>query len=188
MQEGRLDLYQANNPGVSFEENVYLLCKKLCTSGVVDAEGSELFVVFISNEKKQGRKASPPPNHPYSHDDQHSTVLEAMLVPPLPEQRSSAQTFSSNHHHERQGCAELMTTLQVPLWHQKASQRADGVILWDYHAICILVTVVLRKKGDSSPLVWDLDSVFHSHLLWPPMSRKLYDHLFSYFLSFRGNI
>ncbi|CAL5420834.1 unnamed protein product [Camellia sinensis] len=60
------------------EENVYLLCKKLCTSGVADAEGSDLFVVFVSNEKKQ-----------------------------------------------------------VPLWHQKASQRADGVILWDYHAICI---------------------------------------------------
>ncbi|CAL5423310.1 unnamed protein product [Camellia sinensis] len=76
------------------EENVYLLCKKLCTSGVADAEGSDLFVVFISNEKKQ-----------------------------------------------------------VPLWHQKASQRADGVVLWDYHVICIQ-----RKKGDSSPLVWDLDS------------------------------
>ncbi|KAL7169004.1 hypothetical protein ACSBR2_034096 [Camellia fascicularis] len=60
------------------EENAYLLCKKLCTSGVADAEGSDLFVVFISNEKKQ-----------------------------------------------------------VPLWHQKASQRADGVVLWDYHVICI---------------------------------------------------
>ncbi|KAL7194365.1 hypothetical protein ACSBR1_034719 [Camellia fascicularis] len=34
------------------EENVYLLCKKLCTSGVADAEGSDIFVVFISNEKK----------------------------------------------------------------------------------------------------------------------------------------
>ncbi|CAL5422812.1 unnamed protein product [Camellia sinensis] len=66
-----------------------LACKKLCTSGVADAEGSDLFVVFISNEKKQ-----------------------------------------------------------VPPWPQKASQRADGVILWDYHAICI----------QSSPLVWDLDS------------------------------
>ncbi|THG00110.1 hypothetical protein TEA_012406 [Camellia sinensis var. sinensis] len=76
------------------EENVYLLCKKLCTSGVADAEGSDLFVVFISNEKKQ-----------------------------------------------------------VPLWHQKASQRADGVVLWDFHVICIQ-----RKKGDSSPVVWDLDS------------------------------
>ncbi|KAL7194377.1 hypothetical protein ACSBR1_034730 [Camellia fascicularis] len=61
--------------------------------------------------------------------------------------------FSSPMRRSRQGCAELMTTLQVPLWHQKASQRADGVVLWDYHVICIQ-----RKKGDSSPLVWDLDS------------------------------
>ncbi|GAV75204.1 Nt_Gln_amidase domain-containing protein [Cephalotus follicularis] len=76
------------------EENVYLLCKKLCENGIADAEGSDLFVVFISNEKKQ-----------------------------------------------------------VPLWHQKASARADGVILWDYHVICIQ-----RKKGDSPHLVWDLDS------------------------------
>ncbi|XAR68517.1 hypothetical protein NMG60_11003661 [Bertholletia excelsa] len=77
------------------EENVYLLCKNLCTSGVADADGSDLFVVFISNEKKQ-----------------------------------------------------------VPLWHQKASQRADGVILWDYHVIC----VQRKKEGNSTPLVWDLDS------------------------------
>lgn len=35
------------------EENVYLLCKKLCTSGVADAGGSDLFVAFISNERKQ---------------------------------------------------------------------------------------------------------------------------------------
>ncbi|KAG5555710.1 hypothetical protein RHGRI_006376 [Rhododendron griersonianum] len=77
------------------EENVYLLCKKLCTSGVADADGSDLYVVFISNEKKQ-----------------------------------------------------------VPLWHQKASHRADGVILWDYHVICIQ----RKKESHSSPLVWDLDS------------------------------
>ncbi|KAK0598750.1 hypothetical protein LWI29_037622 [Acer saccharum] len=73
------------------EENVYFLCKKLCANGVADADGSDLYVVFISNEKKQ-----------------------------------------------------------IPLWHQKASKIADGVILWDYHA---------RKRGDDSPcLVWDLDS------------------------------
>ncbi|KAG5555720.1 hypothetical protein RHGRI_006384 [Rhododendron griersonianum] len=79
-------------------ENVYLLCKKLCTSGVADADGSDLHVVFISNEKKQ-----------------------------------------------------------VPLWHQKASHRADGVILWDYHVICIQ----RKKESHSSPLVWDLDSSLH---------------------------
>ncbi|KAL4585016.1 hypothetical protein LXL04_009629 [Taraxacum kok-saghyz] len=58
------------------EENVYLLCKKLCADGVDDV--SDLFVIFISNENKH-----------------------------------------------------------VPLWHQKASHRADGIILWDYHVICI---------------------------------------------------
>ncbi|XP_059427882.1 protein N-terminal glutamine amidohydrolase isoform X3 [Corylus avellana] len=77
------------------EENVYFLCKKLCTSGIADARGSDLFVVFISNEKKQ-----------------------------------------------------------IPLWHQKASKRADGVVLWDYHVICIQK----RREGDTPHLVWDLDS------------------------------
>ncbi|KAJ4979050.1 hypothetical protein NE237_009830 [Protea cynaroides] len=77
------------------EENVYLLCKKLCLIGVADADGSDLFVVFISNEKKQ-----------------------------------------------------------VPMWHQKASSRADGVILWDYHVVCIQ----RKKEGKSLFQVWDLDS------------------------------
>lgn len=76
------------------EENVYHLCKKLCTDGMEAGEGSDLFVVFISNEKKQ-----------------------------------------------------------IPLWHQKASQRADGITLWDYHVIC-----VQKKEGNSPHLVWDLDS------------------------------
>ncbi|XP_044505752.1 protein N-terminal glutamine amidohydrolase [Mangifera indica] len=77
------------------EENVYLLCKKLCGSGTADADGSDLFVVFISNEKKQ-----------------------------------------------------------IPLWNQKASKRVDGIILWDYHVICIQ-----RKNDGAFPcLVWDLDS------------------------------
>ncbi|KAK1427808.1 hypothetical protein QVD17_16503 [Tagetes erecta] len=75
------------------EENVYLLCKKLCTDGVADI--SDLFVVFISNEHKH-----------------------------------------------------------IPLWHQKASHRADGIILWDYHVICIQQ----RKEGKPVDLVWDLDS------------------------------
>lgn len=85
------------------EENAYLLCKKLCANGLADADGSDLFVVFISNEKKQ-----------------------------------------------------------IPLWHQKASQRADGVVLWDYHVIC----VQKRKDASSSHMVWDLDSTlpFPSHL------------------------
>lgn len=35
------------------EENVYLLCKKLCEDGIAKIDGSDLFVVFISNEKNQ---------------------------------------------------------------------------------------------------------------------------------------
>ncbi|KAI8562273.1 hypothetical protein RHMOL_Rhmol03G0022400 [Rhododendron molle] len=93
-----LDISQFQHTPSYCEENVYLLCKKLCTSGVADADGSDLHVVFISNEKKQ-----------------------------------------------------------VPLWHQKASHRADGVILWDYHVICIQ----RKKESHSSPLVWDLDSSLH---------------------------
>ncbi|GAY53711.1 hypothetical protein CUMW_151180 [Citrus unshiu] len=81
-----LDSSQFQHTPYYCEENVYLLCKKLCANGTAEADGSDLFV--------------------------------------------------------------------IPLWHQKASQRADGVVLWDYHVIC-----VQRKKGGDSPcLVWDLDS------------------------------
>ncbi|CAK9182406.1 unnamed protein product [Ilex paraguariensis] len=96
-----LDVSQFHHTPNYCEENVYLLCKKLCAGGAADMEGSDLFVVFITNEKKQ-----------------------------------------------------------VPLWHQKASQRADGIVLWDYHVICVQETItVQRKKGENStPLVLDLDS------------------------------
>ncbi|CAH9105524.1 unnamed protein product [Cuscuta epithymum] len=77
------------------EENVYQLCKKLCADGLANPDASDLFAVFICNDKKQ-----------------------------------------------------------VPLWNQKASHRADGVVLWDYHVICIQK----RKDESSSDLVWDLDS------------------------------
>ncbi|KAI3507551.1 hypothetical protein L1887_22538 [Cichorium endivia] len=87
------DVSQFHHTPSYCEENVYLLCKKLCADGVADA--SDLFVVFISNENKH-----------------------------------------------------------VPLWHQKASHRADGIILWDYHVICIQ----RKKEGKSVDLVWDLDS------------------------------
>ncbi|KAL8162952.1 hypothetical protein V2J09_014441 [Rumex salicifolius] len=87
-----VDICQFDHTPFYCEENVYWLCKKLCSSGKL--EESDLFVIFISNDKKQ-----------------------------------------------------------VPLWHQKASRRTDGVVLWDYHVICI------QKKKDGSPhLVWDLDS------------------------------
>ncbi|KAG9131447.1 hypothetical protein Leryth_015278 [Lithospermum erythrorhizon] len=77
------------------EENVYFLLRKLIDDGQANSDGSDLFAVFISNDKKQ-----------------------------------------------------------VPLWHQKASRRADGIVLWDYHVIC----VQKRKDGNSSHLVFDLDS------------------------------
>ncbi|XP_021893306.1 protein N-terminal glutamine amidohydrolase isoform X1 [Carica papaya] len=89
-----MDISRLQHTPFYCEENVYLLCKELCTNGTADATGSDLFVAFISNEKKQ-----------------------------------------------------------VPLWNQKASKRADGAILWDYHVIC-----VQRKNNGSPHLVWDLDS------------------------------
>ncbi|KAL0555154.1 hypothetical protein IC582_009093 [Cucumis melo] len=42
----------------------------------------------------------------------------------------------------------------IPLWHQKASKRADGLVLWDYHVICIQRKI----EGEFPFLVWDLDS------------------------------
>ncbi|KAJ4779466.1 Protein N-terminal glutamine amidohydrolase [Rhynchospora pubera] len=46
---------------------------------------------------------------------------------------------------------------KIPLWHQKASQMEEGLVVWDYHVICIQV----KSKGNKSStvdLVWDLDS------------------------------
>ncbi|XP_065857246.1 protein N-terminal glutamine amidohydrolase isoform X1 [Euphorbia lathyris] len=95
VQVSESEISQFDHTPYYCEENVYFLCKKLCESGVSDAKDTDLFVAFISNEKKQ-----------------------------------------------------------VPLWHQKASTRADGIILWDYHVICIQKT---RGNG-SQHMVWDLDS------------------------------
>ncbi|XP_008782034.2 protein N-terminal glutamine amidohydrolase [Phoenix dactylifera] len=81
------------------EENIYLLCKKLCTIGVADPTGDDLFVVFISNEEKK-----------------------------------------------------------VPLWYQNASKRIDGLVLWDYHVICIQGKSQRNRESNAHPLVWDLDS------------------------------
>lgn len=78
------------------EENVYMLCKKLCSAGVVHQEGSNLFVVFISNENRQ-----------------------------------------------------------VPLWHQKAGEGTEGLVIWDYHVICVQKTT----GKDTQFQVWDLDTV-----------------------------
>ncbi|KAG0496327.1 hypothetical protein HPP92_001018 [Vanilla planifolia] len=43
----------------------------------------------------------------------------------------------------------------TPLWHQKASKSLDGLVIWDYHVLCI------QKKGEQGfahCLTWDLDS------------------------------
>nr|GMC90319.1 protein N-terminal glutamine amidohydrolase [Ipomoea batatas] len=101
------------------EENVYLLCKKLCADGVANPDASDLFAVFISNEKKQ------------------ACPLSLFLI-----------------FHFFISLDDSLSTLIVPLWNQKASHRADGVVLWDYHVICIQK----KKDGNSSHLVWDLDS------------------------------
>ncbi|MBA0830120.1 hypothetical protein Goarm_014665, partial [Gossypium armourianum] len=107
------------------EENVYFLCKKLCSSEIADAQGSDLFVVFISNANKQ-----------------------ALL------QVKSSKSFAFLKNDGESVFYTLVTSeLPIPLWHQKASHRADGVILWDYHVIC-----VQRKKDGGTHLVWDLDS------------------------------
>ncbi|KAG5555706.1 hypothetical protein RHGRI_006374 [Rhododendron griersonianum] len=45
----------------------------------------------------------------------------------------------SQFQHTSSYCALFVPDFRVPLWHQKASHRADGVILWDYHVICIQV-------------------------------------------------
>ncbi|XP_020085757.1 protein N-terminal glutamine amidohydrolase, partial [Ananas comosus] len=44
---------------------------------------------------------------------------------------------------------------KVPLWHQKASNSIDGLVVWDYHVICIQSK---QKQGNDIDLVWDLDT------------------------------
>lgn len=42
---------------------------------------------------------------------------------------------------------------KIPLWCQSASKRLDGLVVWDYHVICIQ-----KNDGDNGHVVWDLDS------------------------------
>ncbi|KAJ4842634.1 hypothetical protein Tsubulata_013328 [Turnera subulata] len=51
----RLEISEFDHTPFYCEENVYFLCKKLCKDGIAKADGSDLFVVFISNDKKQAR-------------------------------------------------------------------------------------------------------------------------------------
>eukprot|EP00249_Psilotum_nudum_P009364 c21883_g1_i2 orf=687-1322(+) len=84
-----------NSWSSSFEENVYLLCKQLCTNRSTEPDLSDLFVVFISNEN-----------------------------------------------------------MQVPIWQQRAGLIADGLVVWDYHVICIQ-----EARDDMEARVWDLDTL-----------------------------
>lgn len=40
---------------------------------------------------------------------------------------------------------------QVAFWHQRASNRADGLVVWDYHVLVVQAT-------SNGALVWDLDT------------------------------
>ncbi|KAF3336870.1 protein N-terminal glutamine amidohydrolase [Carex littledalei] len=46
---------------------------------------------------------------------------------------------------------------KIPLWHQKASQIEEGLVVWDYHVICVQVKSKETKES-TADLVWDLDS------------------------------
>ncbi|ONK63681.1 uncharacterized protein A4U43_C07F17790 [Asparagus officinalis] len=45
---------------------------------------------------------------------------------------------------------------RIPLWCQKASKTADGLVIWDYHVICIQSQN--NNEGNAQFMVWDLDS------------------------------
>ncbi|XP_020591670.1 protein N-terminal glutamine amidohydrolase isoform X2 [Phalaenopsis equestris] len=48
---------------------------------------------------------------------------------------------------------------KIPLWNQKASKSSDGLVIWDYHVICIQIgNQKNAEEGCASHLVWDLDS------------------------------
>uniref|UniRef100_A0A7C9DGT6 Protein N-terminal glutamine amidohydrolase n=1 Tax=Opuntia streptacantha TaxID=393608 RepID=A0A7C9DGT6_OPUST len=66
------------------EENVYRLCKKLSLAGIADREASDLYVVFISNDKKQIKR-----------DDKSPQVwdLDSTLAFPSPLASYIAETF-----------------------------------------------------------------------------------------------
>lgn len=44
---------------------------------------------------------------------------------------------------------------KIPLWHQKASKSSEGLVIWDYHVICIQIG---NKERGKESLIWDLDS------------------------------
>ena len=96
------------------EENFYMLCKELMRTGVADPVGTDLYVVFISNEEKK--------------------VIYCIFFYCRRSYFPLVGNFRSIHiWHDTFFCH------QVPLWHQKAGHSDDGFICWDYHMICIQV-------------------------------------------------
>jgi hypothetical protein len=65
-------------------------------------------------------------------------------------------------------CGCLITT-QVPFWKQQASQRQDGLVVWDYHVVVLEVQPQQHQQQQErdkqqqaqqpAALVWDLDTV-----------------------------
>ncbi|KAH0454143.1 hypothetical protein IEQ34_016067 [Dendrobium chrysotoxum] len=120
------------------EENVYLLCKKLCMLGVADPTALDLFVVFISNDHKKVGLVCIFPRHALTmYKGFHSNMSIDIAI--------KIQN-------------DLLHAL-IPLWNQKASKSSDKLVIWDYHVICIqIVNQKNAEEGRSSHLIWDLDS------------------------------
>ncbi|MBA0786936.1 hypothetical protein Gotri_025535 [Gossypium trilobum] len=166
LQPNNLDASLFNHTPFYCEENVYFLCKKLCSSEIADAQGSDLFVVFISNANKQARIffhfffgfslflafSSFGTHNPIRILGFSFSFTKNLNFAVLQVKSSKSFAFLKNDG-ESIFYTLVTSELPIPLWHQKASHRADGVILWDYHVIC-----VQRKKDGGTHLVWDLDS------------------------------
>ncbi|KAG5555707.1 hypothetical protein RHGRI_006374 [Rhododendron griersonianum] len=77
----------------------------------------------------------------------------------------------SQFQHTSSYCALFVPDFRVPLWHQKASHRADGVILWDYHVICIQSEDQVRpchmaKNSNSNSNFGSLDNLVLFMFFW----------------------
>jgi hypothetical protein len=69
------------------------------------------------------------------------------------------------------GC-EFFSATQVPFWKQQASQRQDGLVVWDYHVVVLEVNhhqelqqqqqqhqQQAQQLHQPAALFWDLDTV-----------------------------
>ncbi|KAL9319204.1 hypothetical protein ACSQ67_015721 [Phaseolus vulgaris] len=130
MATSTMDVLHFHHTPFYCEENVYLLCKKLCSDGIAKAEGSDLFVVFISNEKKQACSIS-----------SSGGCLTGQSNSGI---GNNSLALTLQIECEGKTCQIFANIASIPLWNQKASKRADGVILWDYHVICIQLDIKVK--------------------------------------------